>query len=109
MGCYAKSAQVRGIREKMVSYMTELGNKGDLKTLVHSLITASHGKNIEKAASTIFPFKDCYIRKVKVLKKPKFDVTALMEWHTDEATDTGAAVDPSQDVEHGVAGSGGRY
>ena len=106
--CYAKSAQVRGIREKMVSYMSELGNKGDLKTLVHTLITADCGKDIEKAAATIFPIKDCYIRKVKVLKKPKFDVTALMEWHNegDSTADTGKKVAVEEEV---VAGSGGRY
>jgi small subunit ribosomal protein S3Ae len=45
---------------------------------------------------------------VKVLKKPKFDVTALMEWHNDDgkAADTGKKVAAEEDV---VAGSGGRY
>lgn len=106
--CYAKSAQCRGIRAKMVEYMTALGNKGDLKTLVHTLITADCGKDIEKAAAGVFPIKDCYIRKVKVLKKPKFDVTALMEWYADDAAaaDTGKKVAP---VSEGVAGAGGRY
>lgn len=106
--CYAKSTQCRGIRAKMVEYMTELGSKGDLRTLVHTLITADCGKDIEKLAKPIFPIKDCFIRKVKVLKKPKFDVTALMEWHTEE----GAAVDTGKKValeEEGVAGAGGRY
>ena len=44
------------------------------------------------------------IRKVKVLKKPKFDVTALMEWHT-TVTDTGEQVEG----EETVASAGGRY
>jgi len=107
--CYATSAQTRGIRAKMVQYMTELGAKGDLKALVHTLVTADCGKDIEKASSRIFPIKDCHIRKVKVLKKPKFDVTALMEWHTEEsAADVGAAVKPEAETT-GVAGAGGRY
>jgi len=106
--CYAKSAQVRGIRAKMVEYMTELGNKGDLRSLVKTLTTVAVGSDIEKAASTIFPVKECYIRKVKVLKKPKFDVTALMEWHNaDGSTDTGKKV--AATPEDGVAGAGGRY
>merc|ERR1711957_520844 len=111
--CYAKSAQCRSIREKMVEYMGALGGKGDLKTLVKTLITAECGKDIEKECHMVFPIKECYIRKVKVLKKPKFDVTALMEWHTEkEATgvvtaDTGEAV--AVEGEEVVAGSGGRY
>merc|ERR1711979_24529 len=107
--CYAQSSQIRAIRAKMVETMSELGSKGDLKSLVKELISAPIGEQIEKEASGIFPIKDCYIRKVKVLKKPKFDVTALMEWHTDEATDTGVPVNPSENVEHGAAGAGGRY
>lgn len=106
--CYAQSAQCRAIRAKMVAHMTELGTKGDLKTLVKELISAPIGDNIAKEASSVFPIKDCYIRKVKVLKKPKFDVTALMEWHNaDEAQDVGQAVAPVVE-ETTLAGSGGR-
>jgi len=109
--CYCKSAQAKAIRAKMVEYMSELGAKGDLKALVKEIVTSPHGTKIEKQAHTIFPIKDCYIRKVKILKKPKFDVTALMEWHTDDAAvaDTGAAVTPEGETEETVAGAGGRY
>merc|ERR1712125_9287 len=106
--CYANSAQMRAIRAKMVAAMSELGAKGDLKTLVKGLIQGNTGEEIAKECSrTIFPIKDCHIRKVKVLKKPKFDVTALMEWHTDDsgaAADVGTAVD----ADAGLAGAGGR-
>jgi small subunit ribosomal protein S3Ae len=104
--CYAQSTQVRAIRAKMVQVMSELV-KGDLKALVKELISAPIGEQIEREASGIYPIKDCYIRKVKVLKKPKFDVTALMEWHTDDsgaAADVGTAVE----AETGLAGAGGR-
>ena len=109
--CYAKSAQIRAIRQKMVSVMTELGTKGDLKSLVKDLISAPIGDQIAKEASSIFPIKDCYIRKVKVLKKPKFDVTELMEWHAaDEKTaDVGTKVEAAaEEADAGLAGSGGR-
>jgi len=110
--CYAKSAQIRAIRAKMVTIMTELGNKGDLKTLVKELISAPIGDQIAQEASSIFPIKDCYIRKVKVLKKPKFDVTELMEWHNADETaanaaDVGTAVEEPA-TEEGLAGAGGR-
>lgn len=114
--CYAKSAQCRAIRAKMTSIMTELGTKGDLKSLVKELISAPIGEQIAKQCGSIFPVKDCYIRKVKVLKKPKFDVTELMEWHNaDEvavaaegAGDAGEAVEAPAEVSATVAGSGGR-
>jgi small subunit ribosomal protein S3Ae len=109
--CYAKSAQIRAIRAKMTTAMTELGSKGDLKSLVKELISAPIGDQIAKSACSIFPVKDCFIRKVKVLKKPKFDVTELMEWHSaDEKTagDVGTPVAAPIVEESLVAGSGGR-
>ncbi len=104
--CYAKSAQIRAIRAKMTSIMTELGTKGDLRSLVKELISAPTGEQIAREASSIFPIKDCYIRKVKVLKKPKFDVTELMEWHNadEKGADTGKKVEEKETL----AGSGGR-
>ncbi len=105
--CYAKSAKMKTIRGKMVNAMSTLVGKGDLKTLVKALIAGTTGEEIEREASAVFPIKDCYIRKVKVIKKPKFDVTALMEWHTDDGQDVGANVAPAI-VEETVAGSGGR-
>jgi small subunit ribosomal protein S3Ae len=110
--CYVKSAQARAIRAKMVSVMSELGTKGDLKSLVKDLISAPIAEQIAKEASSIFPLKDCYIRKVKVLKKPKFDVTELMEWHMADEKTAVAATDVGEPVEIPVVetlpGSGGR-
>ncbi len=37
------------------------------------------GKDIEKACQGIFPLQNTFVRKVKVLRSPKFDVTKLME------------------------------
>lgn len=105
--CYAKSAKMKQIRAKMVATMSGLAGKGDLKTLVKALIAGTTGEEIEREASSIFPIKDCYIRKVKVIKKPKFDVTALMEWHNDDGQDVGANVAPAVASEN-VAGAGGR-
>ena len=92
----------------MVSVMTELGTKGDLKSLVKELISAPIGDQIAREASSIFPIKDCFIRKVKVLKKPKFDVTELMEWHNADEKTAGDVGKPVAPTESGLAGSGGR-
>ena len=36
-------------------------------------IPDAFGRDIEKACQSIYPLHDVFIRKVKVLKKPKFD------------------------------------
>ena len=48
-----------------------------LRELVKKLIPESIGKEIQKQTQGIFPLKDVLIRKVKILKKPRFDITNL--------------------------------
>merc|ERR1712070_681968 len=109
--CYAQSSQIRKIRKTMVQIMTEESVKCDLRELVQKLIPESIGTEIEKSCQCIFPLRDVFIRKVKVLKKPKFDITKLMEMHGDAANeDTGAGVSRPEEeplVEE-MKGSGGR-
>jgi len=89
--CYAQTAQIRKIRAKMVDIINSEAAKGQLRDLVKKLIPESIGKEIEKQTQGIFPLKDVLIRKVKILKKPKFDITKLMELHADTGDDEGAA------------------
>merc|ERR1719254_289468 len=90
--CYAQTAQIRRIRKKMMDIITNEAAKVQLRELVKKLIPESIGKEIEKQTQGIFPLKDVLIRKVKILKKPKFDITKLMELHQDSGgEDTGAA------------------
>merc|ERR1711865_1348587 len=79
--CYAQSAQIRKIRRKMMDIMTAEAGKCQLRELVKKLIPESIGKEIEKMTQGIYPLKDVLIRKVKIMKKPKFDITKLMEIH----------------------------
>lgn len=51
----------------------------DLKDLVAKFIPESIGREIEKATSSIYPLQNVFIRKVKILKAPKFDLPKLME------------------------------
>lgn len=48
-------------------------------------VKTSIGGQIQRECSTkIFPLQDsCMVRKVKILKKPKFDLTKLMELYKD--------------------------
>merc|ERR1712086_313903 len=80
--CYAQSAQIRKIRRKMVEIMAREAGTVQLRDLVKKLIPESIGKEIEKHTQGIFPLKDVLVRKVKILKKPKFDIAKLMEQHT---------------------------
>ena len=51
----------------------------DLKELVGKFIPESIGKEMEKACFGIYPLQNTFIRKVKILKAPKFDLGKLME------------------------------
>jgi small subunit ribosomal protein S3Ae len=87
--CYAQTAQIRKIRKKMTEIMTAEASKVQLRELVKKLIPESISKEIEKQCQGIFPLKDVLIRKVKILKKPKFDITKLMEIHGEGDDDVG--------------------
>mmetsp|Transcript_22580 Transcript_22580/g.61671 ORF Transcript_22580/g.61671 Transcript_22580/m.61671 type:complete len:269 (-) Transcript_22580:53-859(-) len=87
--CYAQSAQIRRIRKRMVEIIAAEAGKVQLRELVKKLIPESIGKEIEKMTQGIFPLKDVLVRKVKILKKPKFDITKLMELHGDGDDDAG--------------------
>ena len=56
-----------------------------------SRIPDSIAKDIEKYCSYIYPLTDVYIRKVKVVKKPKFDLGRLMDMHGESGSGRGAA------------------
>jgi len=79
--CYAQAAKVRAIRKKMIEIMAREVSSNDLKEVVSKLIPDSIGRDIEKACQGIFPLHDVFVRKVKILKKPKFDISKLMELH----------------------------
>jgi len=110
---YAQSGKIRNIRKKIFDILIEHASKGDLKELVQKLISSpeSISEEITKKAESIFPLRDVYIRKVKVLKKPKFDLTKLMEIHsTSAAEDTGVVLDKiaAKNTVKALAGAGGR-
>jgi len=90
--CYAQSAQIRKIRRKMMEIMAKEAGTVQLRELVKKLIPESIGKEITKQTRGIFPLKDVLIRKVKIIKKPKFDITKLMELHGDGDGDAGVAM-----------------
>ncbi|KAL0925976.1 hypothetical protein M5K25_004356 [Dendrobium thyrsiflorum] len=97
--CYAQSSQIRQIRRKMREIMSNQASSCDLKELVQKFIPEVIGKEIEKATTSIYPLQNVFIRKVKILKAPKFDLGKLMEVHGDYKEDIGVKLDrPGEDV-----------
>ncbi|GLH04314.1 hypothetical protein R5R35_009592 [Gryllus longicercus] len=100
--CYAQHNQVRQIRKKMVERITQEVSSCDLKEVVNKLLPDSIAKDIEKLCQGIYPLHDVYIRKVKVLKKPRFELSKLLELHGDGKGSTdepGAKVDRPEGYE----------
>jgi small subunit ribosomal protein S3Ae len=88
--CYAKSSQVRKIRKKMIDVITQEVTTCELKDVVNKLIPDSIAKDIEKKCLMIFPLHDVMIRKVKVIRKPRIELTKLMELHGEGNTSVAA-------------------
>ncbi|KAH7821363.1 putative ribosomal 40S subunit protein S1B [Monocercomonoides exilis] len=80
---YAQGQKVRQIRKKMVEVIRRQCQESDLRGVVVKLQTESMGKEIEKVTKTIFPLHNVLIRKVKVIKAPKMDVSKLLEFYSD--------------------------
>merc|ERR1711871_1509722 len=78
---YAQSAQIRAIRKKMVAIMTKEVGECELIKAVEKFVPEFIGKDIMKACEGIYPLTNVFIRKVKILKAPKFDAARLAELH----------------------------
>lgn len=89
---YAQASQVKRIRRKMFNVMQRESGTTDLKGLVAKLISNSVGEKIARECQGIYPMQNVFIRKVKVLKTPKFDAYKFSELH---AQDANSIVGPS--------------
>jgi len=83
---YAQTAQVKLIRKKMMDIMTKEATTSELKDLVAKFIPEAIGKQIERECQGIYPLQNVFVRKVKVLKAPKFDPYKLFELHGEAKT-----------------------
>jgi len=97
--CYANSSQQKLIRKKMRDIMTAQASSCELQELVNKFIPEVIGKEIEKACHGVYPLQNVHIRKVKTLKKPKFDLTKLLEIHGDNGLAPVGGEDKGEKVE----------
>merc|ERR1712217_519323 len=93
--CYAQSAQVKNIRKKMIDIISREGTTTDLKDVVNKLIPDSIARDIEKACQGIYPLHDVHIRKVKVIRRPSFDLNKLMDMHGEGSGKAAVSTDPN--------------
>ncbi len=74
---YANSSQLKQLRRIMHSFVSKEVKKCSLKELVPKLMTDTISEDIVKKAKKIFPIQNCLIRKVKTIKRAKFDSKVL--------------------------------
>ena len=70
---YAQISQVRLIRQKMRDIISKFVKKNTLKDVVNNLIHEKLAYEMTAEAKKIFPIQNCIIRKVKTLKRPRYD------------------------------------
>jgi small subunit ribosomal protein S3Ae len=78
---YAQSQQVKQIRKKMTEIVSKQVSNCDVPELIKKLLPDSIASDITKAAMPIYPVENCYVSKIKVVKKPKLDLHRLAELH----------------------------
>ena len=75
---YAQENQIKQIRKIMHAIVLREVKKNNLKDLVPKLILPGLTEEITKKASKIFPIQNVIIRKVKTIKRPRFDISQLL-------------------------------
>ena len=78
----------------MIDIVTREVSACDLKEVVQKLIPDSMAQDIQKACQGIYPLHDVHIRKVKVQKRPRFDLTKLIELHGEGSGKTVTTTNP---------------
>merc|ERR1711939_985658 len=78
-------------RPRQVKKTTYAKSSCDLKELVHKLVPEVMSREIEKQCQGIYPLQNCMIRKAKLIKAPRLDMSKLMELPESVNTSTGEA------------------
>merc|ERR1712176_381471 len=76
---YAQAAQIRQIRKKARAIIRKTVSSTDLKGAVDAILNSKIENQVEAASRSVYPLKDVFVRKVKMLKSPKFELRRLME------------------------------
>lgn len=82
---YAQHAQVKLIRKAIIETVSKLTKESSLSDIVNKLTKEDITEESKKACQFIYPLSHVIIKKVKTLKKPKFDVAKLNELYKEAA------------------------
>jgi small subunit ribosomal protein S3Ae len=83
--CYASSCQKAKIRKKMREIIVEEAKSCNLKQVAGKFVDRIIEQRIGKECNKIFPLQNIYLKRVKMLKKPRFDFSRLMDMYSDKA------------------------
>jgi small subunit ribosomal protein S3Ae len=81
---YAQHAQIKQIRKKIVDILTKESQSVNLVDLVQKFTLEAIPDACKKACQFIYPLSHVIIKKVKTLKKPKFDIAKLNELYKEQ-------------------------
>ena len=95
--CYAQSSHIRAIRKVFSEILTREVQNSTLGQFTSKLIPEVINKEMENATKDIFPLQNVHVRKVKLLKQPKFDLGSLMALHGEGSDETGKKVSGFKD------------
>ena len=80
---YAQRSQIKQIRAIIKKIIISNVKKSTLKDLVTKVLGDKITKDMENRCKKIHPIEHCTIRKIKTIKRPRFDAGQLSEMHSD--------------------------
>nr|ADD38716.1 40S ribosomal protein S3a [Lepeophtheirus salmonis] len=89
---YAKTSGIKRMRKKIIERVSAEVSSCDLPGIVKKLIPDSIGEDAKKAGSQFYHLGTAMVRKVKILRRPKLDVTKLMNMYGETTTADGETV-----------------
>jgi len=81
---YAQHAQIKLIRKKIIDILVKESQSINLVELVQKFTLDAIPEACKKACQFVYPLSHVVIKKVKTLKKPKFDIVKLNELYKEQ-------------------------
>ncbi|GIQ89381.1 40S ribosomal protein S1/3, eukaryotes [Kipferlia bialata] len=84
--CFANTNQQHGIRAAMMKVVREEVANQDLRSVIaNAIATDALSKTMEVECRRVFPVQNTLVRKIKVLRAPRLDNNAILDFHTKQA------------------------